>query len=141
MDRETLSGWALHSPAAHPVTLAKCFCLEAGPGPADSSGEGVYGGGGPGATVVLVRLPDTQFWRLVSEASSWPGDAVCGVSTQRAHGLVAVAEVGMSRLRAVKCSRPGLKPHSSAAAFREEVILPGTSCLRCLVFLKDYHSI
>lgn len=46
VDRETLSGRALHSPAAQPGTLAGCFCLEAGPGPADSTGEGPYGGGG-----------------------------------------------------------------------------------------------
>lgn len=124
-----------------PVTLAECFCLEAGPGPADSTQGKRFMAVGALGPVVSVRLPDTQFWRLVSEASSWPGDAVCGLSTQRAHGLGAVTEVGVSRLRAVKCRSPGLKAHSSAAAFRDEAILPGTSCLRCLVFLKDYHSI
>lgn len=141
VDRETLSRWALCSPAAHPVTLAECFCLQAGPGPAGSVGEGFYGGGALRASVMSVRLPDTQFWGRVRKASSWPGDADCGVSMWGAHGLSAVTEAGISGLWAVKRRRPGLKAHSSAAAFRGEVILPGTSCLRCLVFLKDYHNI
>lgn len=146
VDRETLSGRALHSPAAQPVTLAGCFCLEAGPVLLIAQGKGLMEVGalwrrGTGATVMLVRPLDTQLWSPVNEASSWPGHAVCGVSTQGAHGLGAVTEAGISGLRAERCRSPGLKAHSSAAAFRGEVILPGTSCLRCRVFLKDYHGI
>ena len=139
--RETLSRWARLSPAAQPATLAESFCLQAGPGPAGSAGEGFYAGGALRAPVMSLRLPDTQLWGRVSKASSWPGDAVCGVSMWGAHGLSAVTEAGISGLWAVKRRRPGLKAHSSAAAFRGEVILPGTSCLRYLVFLKDYHNI
>lgn len=120
--------------------------LKQAPVPLIAQGKGLMEAGalwrrGSGATVMLVRPLDTQLWSLVNEASSWPGHAVCGVSTQGAHGLGAVTEAGIGGLRAVRCRRPGLKAHSSAAAFRGEVILPGTSCLRCWVFLKDYHGI